>query len=95
MPDYQQMFPKWAPVPLHKLCPSIDATGLDLLAVRALRVHRWRYILGLRFACTCVCVYLNARPCAQKLLTLDPALRVTARAALEHAFFLDLDRSEL
>lgn len=43
----------------------------------------------------CVCVYLNARPCAQKLLTLDPALRVTARAALEHAFFLDLDRSEL
>jgi hypothetical protein len=40
-------------------------------------------------------VYLNARPCAQKLLTLDPALRVTARAALEHAFFLDLDRSEL
>lgn len=42
-----------------------------------------------------LCVYVNARPCAQKLLTLDPALRVTARAALEHAFFLDLDRSEL
>jgi hypothetical protein len=91
LPDYQQqMFPKWAPKPLRKLCPGLDGgPGLDLLSVRV---------------CVAVRCCARAIPCinvtvprarVQKLLTLDPAQRTTARAAMEHAFFLDLDRSAL
>lgn len=89
LPDYQQqMFPKWTPKPLRKLCPGLDGgPGLDLLSVRV--------CVGCALLCPCIPVTVPRLARVQKLLTLDPAQRTTARAAMEHAFFLDLDRSAL
>lgn len=62
LPEYKPMFPNWAPQPLSKCVPQLDALGIDLLS---------------------------------QMLQYHPPRRITARAALSHPWFNDLDKSAL
>ena len=64
LPDFKPSFPKW-PVRANafaKMCPTLDAAGLDLLS---------------------------------KFFAYNPSQRISAKAAMEHPFFNDLDKSLL
>lgn len=60
LPDYKSTFPKWPPVDLATVVPTLEPAGIDLLS---------------------------------KMLRLDPSKRITARAALEHDYFRDLEHA--
>ncbi|AQK60779.1 hypothetical protein ZEAMMB73_Zm00001d053930 [Zea mays] len=60
LPDYKSTFPKWPPVDLATVVPTLEPSGIDLLS---------------------------------KMLRLDPSKRITARAALEHDYFRDLEHA--
>lgn len=66
----------------------------------------WATILPPPTASSCACrpylpsilaIYANHEPTAalQKLLYYDPKKRISAKRALEHAFFDDLDKTDL
>jgi serine/threonine protein kinase len=61
LPDYQAVFPKFAPLPLSAVVSGLDAQGIDLLS---------------------------------QMLRFEPSQRISAKRALEHPYFDDLDKSQ-
>lgn len=82
LPRFQAEFPRWPKRSLAEVLPSqTDPLAIDLLAVRRACSRRGRVV-----GCSS-CARLSAP--AQRLLTYEPKLRVSAKRAQEHPYFLD------
>lgn len=89
---------------LATIVPGLEATGIDLLAVsdRATTIFwPWPTFFPFAFDCTSIGLVVIAAKVTQtltkagwffwqKMLTLEPSRRVTARGALEHEYFKDV-----
>ena len=86
LPDYAVTFPKWIKRPISSLIKnnSLDEHGLDLLEVsRSLSIAVDRSCLS---GLTAIIRF------AQKMLKYNPAERISAKQALNHPYFDDLDK---
>ena len=79
LPDYKPSFPNWVAKELKSAVPNLEPLGLDLLTVSAWSHARSPSLI---------------RGVLQKMLVYEPNKRITAKAALKHPFFADLERAK-
>lgn len=85
-------YPQWSPQNLSTSVPNLDKDGLDLLAVSWLLII-WR-CLHLK------CLFLWWLTLAwhvflQQMLQYEPSKRISAKKAMEHPYFDDLNKDSL
>ena len=90
LPDYGASFPRWPAKSLAKVFPMLDAAGVDLMEV----------CMCVCIVCVCVCMCVctpvnhdcpSPFPHPQRMLRYNPSDRISAKKALLHPFFSDVD----
>ncbi|KAH9276563.1 hypothetical protein BASA83_000691 [Batrachochytrium salamandrivorans] len=76
LPDYKPNFPIWAPQPFSEIVPNLDMDGLDLLSGAYLFQHS---------------ILLFSIIIVHRMLAYDPAARISAKKAINHPYFKDVD----
>lgn len=81
-------YPQWSPKPLSSAVPGLDEAGRSLLSVS---------IAYTFLACLTDIHYLTSRKISilQEMLHYEPSKRISAKKAMEHSYFDDLDKSNL
>lgn len=90
-------YPQWKPQPLSTAVPNLDENGLNLLAVSFfLLFNEFQLDCGLCGSMLCKHhIYSLHKFVMQEMLHYEPSRRISAKKAMEHPYFDDLDKSYL
>nr|GMD46669.1 cell division control protein 2 homolog D [Ipomoea batatas] len=86
-------YPQWKPQPLSSSVPNLDENGLNLLAVSLFLLFLLELDCGL-WLCKHH-IYSLYKFVMQEMLHYEPSRRISAKKAMEHPYFDDLDKSYL
>jgi len=86
-------YPQWKPQPLSSSVPNLDENGLNLLAVSLFLLFLLELDCGL-WLCKHN-IYSLYKFVMQEMLHYEPSRRISAKKAMEHPYFDDLDKSYL
>lgn len=99
-------YPQWSPQNLSSAVPNLDSNGLDLLAVS----WTCSFIFDLHFMLLLFdsSIWFNSiifllffitliveQKCLQQMLQYDPSKRISAKKAMDHPYFDDLNKTYL